>query len=882
MVWRQSALRIYRALLLAYPAEFREEYAEEMERLFAERLAAEPPIGPCMAALADVAIAAPREHLHILAGDLRHSLRLFAKAPGFVCAALLALALGVSASTTIFSLINAVLIRSLPYGDAERLVYIWTPVPRYEQLPRELSPSFADVLAWQAMSRSFTGITALLQRTLTLSGEGEPIRVSGALALGNFFRTLQAVPELGRVIDDGDERPGQDQVAVIGDALWQSRFNGDPGVLGRSVQLGNRAYRIVGVMPAGFGYPHETDFPYARATLKRTEIWIPAALTPQQQSDRMHGADAAIGRLRPGVTLQQAQAEMSAIETHLDPLNPADMRGMQSLLVPFIETAVGPVRPLMRLLAGAVVLVLLIACGNVASLLMARGVGRAHEMGVRTALGAPRARLVRQLLTESLLLSTAGGGLGALMSLAVLKTVARLNPGDIPRFDEVSMDGRVLLFALLISLGTGFVFGILPALAASRVNVSESLQQGGGRGIVGGWSGARHVLIVADVALAVVLLAGAGLLIRSYLNVELEDKGFAPSTLTMRLAVPQSRTSQNRAALSRSLIGGIAALPGVLAVGGTSQLPLSHAESITIFRVDGYPNRPNQTAAARGTAGDYMQAMQMRLIAGRLLSAADNPVQPPPVPAAVAQPSPVPAAVLVSESFAKVYFPGGTPIGGRLQCGEPGAKWSTIVGVVADVRHTNLEASPQPTIYGPSWFVDSLAIRTALPPESMISSIRNAVHSVDPAIALADIQTMSQRTTEAASRRRFQTVLLAAFAGIAVFLALVGLYGLLSYAVRQRTTEIGVRMALGAGRGAVVGMVVRHGLMLTGAGLAIGLLAAGAIARWITSLLYGVHAFDPVTFVAVPVFMLVAAAIACFVPAWKAARIDPIRALRQQ
>jgi predicted permease len=872
MVWRQGVLKIYRTLLLAYPAEFRGEYAEEMERLFAERLAAEPPIGPCMAALADVAVAAPREHLHILAGDLRHSLRIFAKAPGFVCAALLALALGVSASTTIFSLINAVLIRSLPYGDAERLVYMWTPVPRYESLPRELSPSFADVLAWRAMNHSFTGITALLQRTLTLSGEGEPIRVSGALVLGNFFQTLQAVPELGRAIDPGDDRPGQNQVAVIADALWQSRFNRDPDVLGKTLQLGNRGYRIVGVMPAGFGYPHESDFPFARATLKRTEIWIPAALTPQQRSDRLHSADAAIGRLRPDVTLQQAQAEMLAIETHLDPLNPADMRGMQSLLIPFIETAVGPVRPLMRLLAGAVVLVLLIACGNVASLLMARGVGRAHEMGVRTALGAPRARLVRQLLTESLLLSTAGGGLGALMSLAALKTVTRLNPGNIPRFDEVSIDGRVLLFALLISLGTGFVFGILPALAASRVKVSESLRQGGGRGVVGGWSRARQALIITDVALAVVLLAGAGLLIRSYLNVQFEDKGFAPSTLTMRLAIDaQSRTPQRMAALHRSVISGIAALPGVLAVGGTSQLPLSQAESITLFRVDGYPNRPNQTAAARAIAGDYLQAMQTRLIAGRLLSAADIP----------AQPSPVPEAVLVSESFARLYFRGGNAIGGRLQCGEPGAKWSTIVGVVADVRHTNLETSPQPTIYSPSWFVDSLAIRTALSPEAMISSIRNAVHSVDPAIALADIQTMQQRTTEAVGPRRFQTVLLAAFAGVAVFLALVGLYGLLSYAVRQRTTEIGVRMALGAGRGAVVGMVVRHGLMLTAAGLAIGLLAAGAIARWTASLRYGVHAFDPVTFVAVPVFMLMAAAIAGFVPAWKAARIDPIKALRQ-
>ena len=873
MVWRLSALRIYRALLLAYPAEFRHEYAGEMERLFGARLRAEPPIRLWLEVLADVAITAPREHLHILAGDLRHSVRVFAKAPGFLCAALLALGLGVGAATTVFSLINAVLIRSLPYGDAERLVYLWTPLPRYETVPRELGPSFADVLAWRGMSQSFTDITALQQRMVTLSDGGYPIRVGGARVLGNFFQTLRAAPQLGRAIDANDDRPGQDRVAVISDALWRSRFNQDPGVLGRTIQLGKSGYRIVGVMPAAFAYPHDNDFPYAFATLKRTEIWIPAALTAEQQSDRMLTADAAIGRLRTGVALQAVQSEMSAIEKRLDPLNLPEMRGMESWLVPFIETAAGPVRPLLRLLAGAVTLVLLIACGNVANLLMARALGRMHEMGVRTALGAPGARLVRQMLTESLLLSILGGGLGALLSVAALKILARLDPGDIPRFEEVSVDGRVLLFALLISLGTGFVFGILPALASSRVRVSELLRQGGGRGIAGGSSRARHALIVTDVALAVVLLAGAGLLIRSYLNVQGQNKGFAPSTLTMRLAGDrQSLTGQRVAALTRSVIGQVASLPGVLAAGGTSALPLSHAESVSTFRVDGYPNRPNQSAAWRETAGDYFQAMQMRLIAGRFLNSGDIP----------AQPSAVPPAVVVSESFARVFFPGGKAIGGRVQRGEPGKVWSTVVGVVADVRHTNIEKSPQPTLYEPSWFADSLAIRTALPPEAVVSSIRNVVHGVDPAIALSDIQTMRQRTTEAASRRRFQTVLLAAFAGIAVFLALVGLYGLLSYAVRQRTTEIGVRMALGAGRGAVVGLVVRHGLMLTGAGLAIGLLAAGAVSRSIATLLYGVHAFDPVTFVAVPVFLLVAAFIACFVPAWKAARIDPISALRQQ
>jgi predicted permease len=873
MVWRPSALKIYRALLLAYPAEFRDEYADEMERLFAERLAHEPPAGLWLEVLADTAMTAPREHFHILAGDLRHSLRLFAKAPAFVSAALLALALGVGAAITIFSLINAVLIRSLPYRDPDRLVYLWTPLPRYESLPRELGPSFADVLAWRTMSHSFTGLTALRQRMWTLADGANPIRVGGALVLGNFFQTLNALPQLGRTLDAEDDRPGQDGVAVIGDSLWRSRFQQDPGVLGRTLEIGKRSYRIVGVMPAAFSYPHETDFPFAVSALKHTEIWIPAALTLKQQSDRMISTDAAIGRLRSGVSLQQVQSEMSAIESRLDPLNLPEMRGMQSLLVPFMETAVGPVRPLMRLLAGAVVLVLLIACGNVTNLLMARAMGRSHEMGVRTALGAGRARLVRQLLTESLLLSTAGGGLGVLLSLAVLKVLARLNPGDIPRFEETSVDGRVLAFALLISVGTGFAFGLVPALASSRVQVSELLRHGSARGIAGGWSRLRYVFIIADVALAVVLLAGAGLLIHSYLNVQDEDKGFAPATLTMKLAVDlQAKTPQHMAALSKGVLDKLAALPGILAAGGTSALPLSHSESQSTFRVEGFANRPNQSVALRDTAGDYFQAMQIRLIAGRFLSSADIP----------AQPSPVPPAVVVSESFARLYFPGRNAIGGRLQRGEPGKIWSTIAGVVADVHHTSLEKTPQPTIYEPSWDIDSLAIRTALPPEAVISSVRKVVHEIDPATALADIQTMRQRTTEAASRRRFQTVLLAAFAGVAVFLALVGLYGLLSYVVRQRTAEIGIRIALGASRAAVVGMVVRHGLMLTGVGLAFGLLAAGACARWIASLLFGVRVFDPVTFLAVPVLMLLAAAIACFVPAWKAAAIDPIASLRQQ
>ncbi len=480
MAWLPSALSIYRALLFAYPAEFRHEYAGEMERLFEERLAEEPALGLWLAVLRDVAVAAPREHLSILSADLRHGVRLFAKAPGFVSAALLALALGIGAATTVFSLIDAVLIRSLPYGEAERLVYMWSPLPRYQSLPRELGPSFADVLAWRAASRSFTGIAMLRQRPMLVSfNNGDPLWLGGAFVSGNFFRTVEAAPQLGRAIDESDDRAGQERVAVISDGLWRSQFGQDPNVLAQSFVLGKSAYRIVGVMPAGFAYPHEHDFPRALATIKRTEIWLPAPLSARQQTNRMSTTDIAIGRLRPGVSLRQAQAEMSAIEKGLDTLNLPEMRGMQSLLVPFIETTAGPVRPLMRLLGLAVLLVLLIACGNVANLLMARAVGRVHEMGVRTAMGAPRARLVRQLLAESLLLSIVGGSLGALFAGVALRAVERLNPGDIPRLEEASLDGRVMLVALSISIATGFVFGILPALAASRVNVASLLRLGG-------------------------------------------------------------------------------------------------------------------------------------------------------------------------------------------------------------------------------------------------------------------------------------------------------------------------------------------------------------------------------------------------------------------
>ena len=808
---------------------------------------------------------------HNLPGDARHAARMFRKSPGFTLVALAAIALGIGATTTVFSLFDAVLLHSLPFGDAGRLVYMWTPNPRLEGVPLELSPTFADVVSWRQMSRSFTAITAWKQEFFTLGG-GDAARVGGARVLGNFFQTLEATAQLGRTIQPNDDRPGQEPIAVISNGLWRSRFGASADVLGKSIGMDRGTFRIVGVMPREFSFPHDNDYPYALPNLKRTDIWIPVVLSAAQEVEREFGSDAAVGRLRPGVSVRQAQAEMSSIQPSLDRFYPPDLRGFQSLLVPAIDTTVGPVRPLLRLLMAAVCLVLLIACANTAGLLMARAALRVHELGVRTALGADRGRLVRQMLTESLMLSSAGGALGVLMGWAALRAVAKLNPGDIPRFEEAALNLPVLFFASAISAATGLLFGSLPALAAARVNVSELLRQGG-RGIARSSTRARHALIVVEVALAVLLMAGAGLLLRSYRNVMGQDRGFAESTLTMRVVEGlQPRTPQQTADLFRTVVSRVRVLPGVRAAGAITNLPLAHNESMTFLEVEGYANRPAQLVNTTDVSGDYFQAMQIRLLAGRYLNDRDIPDRFDAAP----------RSVVVSASFARLYFAGRDAVGARIRIGGQDAPWKTVAGVVSDVYHTSMEKQPQPTVYSPSWFGSKLAIRTALPQSALVGSVRETLRAIDPRMLAVDIQTMEERVSGSTSRRRFQTVLLIAFAVLAVSLALVGLYGLLSYSVNQRAPEIGVHMALGATRARVLLMVVRQGLMLTAAGLAIGLAAALAVTRFTASMLFGVSATDPGTFVVVPALILAVAAAACLAPACKATRVDPVTALREQ
>jgi predicted permease len=869
MVWRLNALRAYRLLLHAYPAEFRNEYGKEMEHLFESRFETECRLRLWSEVIADLVLTAPREHLHLLTSDLRYGFRALRKRPGLVSTALLTVVLGVSATTTVFSLINAVLIRSLPYDNPERLAYLWTPLRNTSGIEKEVSPLYEDMMAWRKMNRSFSEITAM-QRYSALLNDRNAERTGAARVPGNFFRTLGARPQFGRVIEATDDRVGAPLVAVISDALWRSEFGSDSAVLGKILHLDRHAYRVVGVMPKEFSYPHGNDFPGQSqfAWMQRTDIWVPASVTPQERATPDFGFDAAVGRLQSGVSLRQAQAELSAIESHLTTTHTKDTPEVGMLVVPFIETILGPVRPLMRLLMGSVCLVLCMAAGNLASLLMARASERIHEMGVRIALGAERSRLVRLLMTESLMLSISGGILAIPISYAGLKVIVKLNPRDIPRFEETTLDLRVLLFCSLASVATGFVAGLVPALSASVVDINAQLRQGG-RGIAGGSLRVRNILIVAEVALSVVLLAGAGLMIRSYLFVQNEDKGFAASTLTMSIQLdPQTKESDR---IRRELMDRIRVLPGVEIAGSIDDLPLSTAQDKGFLEVEGRVSARNELVSARTTAGEYFGAMQIPLIAGRYLKDSDISKKPNEW---------MPENVVVSKSFAERYFPNANGIGHRLRINE--SSWARIAGVVGDVRHSGLESAPEPTVYLQDGKVDTLVVRTAEAPDAVIRSVRQIIRAFDPAGVVTDIRTMRQYVDQAAARRRFQTIVLTSFAGIAVFLVLAGLVGLLSFAVQQRMAEISIRMVVGASRGSIVRMVILHGLKLTSAGVLIGISAAMTLTRLMTTFIYGVYAIDPLTFLTVPALIIIAAVIACGVPARKAAGIDPLNAWRCQ
>ena len=803
--------------------------------------------------------------------DLRYGLRMLSRSPGFTITAVLTLALGIGACTAIFSLVNAVLIRSLPYGDPGRLVYLYTPNPQFK-LPAEIfGPAYADFYDLKRDSHSFQDMTAFGQSVFSLASQGAAERVSAARVDGDFFRTFQSTPELGRAINPDDNQLGHEKVAVISHALWQSRFGSAGDVLHRSLLLDGKSYQIVGVMPPGFEYPHFSDLPLGEAQYKSTQVWVPLALTAHALADRDNASGNAVARLRPGVSIAQAQAEMAAIMVRLDKLHDPQMRGWGALVQNFIDSTVGHVRSLLWLLLGAVCIVLLIACGNAANLLLARAANRMRELGVRVALGAGRSRIIRQLITESLLIGLAAGVIGVAFAYVFLRILPLLNPGNIPRLNEASLDIRVLLFTVAISLLTGVLTGVFPALAVSRINLTDFLATTGSRSFAGAHTRVQSTLIVVESALVVVLLACAGLFIRSYINVESVDAGFSSATVSMNIGLDaRYNQPQQRIGFFRDLFARFRALPGVQAVGAINDLPLSNSEDLSMFMVDGFPNDKNQLAESRWITPQYFSAMNIPLVAGRLFSDEDY--------------SGDAHTVIINQSFARKYFANRNPIGGRVNREDNHILWSTVVGVIGDVRHSSLEEAPVPQIYHPDTGFQGgyIAVRSTLAPKSLATEIRSALRAIDPNLAAGNIQTMGDLESAASAQRRFQTSLLTVFAATALFLALVGLYGLMAYSVSRRTRELGIRMALGARRTDVMLLVLKNAALLLSLGLASGVVASWFATRAIQTFLFGVGRHDPITILSICALLALSGLIAAIIPARRAAFIDPMQSLRAE
>ena len=578
--------------------------------------------------------------------DLRYGLRTLGKSPGFTITAVLTLALGIGACTAIFSLVNAVLIRSLPYGDPGRLVYLYTPLPQFNLPPEVFSPTYADFYDLKKDSHSFQDMTIFGQSVFSLAWQGGAERVSAARVDGNFFQTFQATPELGRAITSGDNQLGHEKVAVISYALWQTMYGSAADILHRSLVLDGKNYQIVGVMPQGFEYPHSTDLAYGESQYKTTQVWVPLALTPKQITDRDNTSANVVARLKPSVSLAQAQAEMAATMVRLDKLHGPQIRGWGALVENFVDSTVGHVRKLLWLLLGAVAIVLLIACGNAANLLLARAASRMRELGVRVALGAGRSRIIRQLITESLLIGLAGGAIGVAFAYLFLRILPLFNPGNIPRLNEASLDTHVLLFTIGVSLLTSLLTGILPALAVSRINLTDFLATTSSRSVAGAHTRVQSALIVAESALVVVLLASAALFLRSYINVESVNTGFSQSTVTVNIGLDPRYSHPQAVAFFQTLFARLQALPGVEAVGAVSNLPLSNSDDLRMFAVEGYPNQKTQLAEARWVTPNYFSAMRIPLIAGRLFTADEKPAA---------------HTILVNQSFAKNILRAATP-----------------------------------------------------------------------------------------------------------------------------------------------------------------------------------------------------------------------------
>lgn len=809
--------------------------------------------------------------METLLQDLRYGVRMLLKSPAVTAAAVFSLALGISANTVIFSVINTVLLKSLPYTDADGIVLVWGDTRNEGDNRNQVSAT--DVADWRNQNSVFEEVATYSSWAPILSGAGEPERVAAMQIGDGYFKVMRGEPILGRTFLPEEQEDGKDFVIVLGHGLWQGAFGGDPNIVGKTVSLNSRPYTVVGVMPADFQPLLPSSLVAARA-----EFYRPVA-EKHDNEERSSRHLRAIARLKPGVSLAQAQSEMTVIASRLEQQYPRDNTSYGVRLVSLAEDTVGGLRPTLLMLFGAVAFVLLIACANVGNLLLARSAARQKEIAIRAALGAARRRLVRQLLTESLMLAVLGGGLGLLFALWGTSLVESLGSKVNPMLNGITVDLRVLGFTVVISLLTGIVFGLAPALHVSNLDLNESLKEGGRSSGAGATRNRlRSALVVSEVAMALVLLISAGLLIRSVIRLRDVNTGFNPENLlTMSVALPNAKYPKAPAwiAFYNQIIERIQSLPGVKSAGVTSVLPFSGNFDGRGLAVETRPKPRGEEISVDlyiATPG-YLRAMGIPLLQGRTLTEED--VEDSPLVA------------LVNKTMAEELWPNDEAIGKRIKF--PGSDkrpqpWRMVVGVVSDVAQYGLDRKPPMQLYLPeSQFPTSfmtLVVRTSSDPAGMTAAIRNEILAVDKDQAVSKIATMEQLLGDSISLRRFSMLLLVIFSGVAVTLAAVGIYGVISYSVSQRSHEIGIRMALGAGRKDILKLVVGQGMTLTLAGVAVGLAAAFGLTRVMEGLLFGVSATDPVTFVLISIVLAGVALGACLAPARRATKVDPMVALR--
>lgn len=801
--------------------------------------------------------------------DLRYAIRMLIKNPGFTAVAVLTLALGIGANTAIFSVVNSVLLRPLPFPHSDQLVRVFQTLPPEGITNAGVSyPNFTD---WSQQTHAFEQIAASRFSTFAVTGHGEPFYINGEAVTSSLFPLLSVKPLSGRAFSSEDEKADADSVALLSEGLWRDRFGGDPTLVGRTIILDKQPFTVVGILPGSFRYPYQNP---------PIQAWIPlvqdAASKPLLTRRGGHYLNV-VGRLKLGIALAQGQAELETIVNRLAGEYPDANRGWGVRLGSLQEELVGNVRIALLVLLGAVGMILLIACANVANLLLARASSRSREMAVRAAMGASRGRLVRQVLTECVLLSALGGGAGLLLALWGVESLTTFIPADIPRIDAIRVDGWVLGFALLTSILSGLVFGLAPALNFPATNLNDALKEGGrGPGHGERRKKVRGALVIAEVALAVVLLIGAGLLLRSFARVQQVNPGFNPEhVLIAAVSLPQSqyKNPQQWASFYQDVLDRLKAQPGVMGAAAALPLPPNGGGFNFGFEIEGRapqePGRQN-TAEYSAVSPNYFEVMQIPLLRGRLFTELDA--------------APSQKVCVITETLARRFFPGQDPIGERLIFGYREQVPRQIVGIVADVKQKGLTEPAPPVMYVPytqnAWWATWLVVRASGDPAALGPTLRAQVLAVDKNLPLEGLQPLTQAISEMNAQPRFRTLLLALFAATALLLAAVGIYGVISYSVGQRAHEIGIRMALGADRRDVIALVLKEGMALTGVGLCIGLGAAWFVTRALASLLFEVNAKDLTTFGSVAALLAVVALLACYLPARRATKVDPMIALR--